>query len=798
MRRARQQVKNVQAGRDIVLHQTVLPGSGRHELDEAAARLRDVLRASLGREISRRSLSHPEPIGVRWATTARPVATAAEVLGDGPEVRHGTVEDIPRVFRELPLRHLVILGDPGSGKSSLALLLAFHLLKSDRKGDPPGETSREPVPLLLPAVTWSPDVALREWLGGQLAALLPRRRDRALADRLVETGRVFPVIDGLDEIPQERGERLIRTLDQDLGDDMPLVVTCRGEEYTALVARGGERLTRASVVELEPVGTESARRYLRRAAVAGDTRWDPLLDALRERPQGPPATAFRSPLLLFLARTVYAPSGTDPGELLDEAAFPDARAIEERLLGAYIPTLYGRDSAGHRTWGPGKAERYLRTLAADLGSRRATELAVWKLLSPWTLLVPAAGVAVLSFLVTGHLVGSDVAVPSVVFVLCLLLPVLFVAYAFMREARSNESGLRDMRSALRLFRWSAFLSSGVMAVLVGGLLAWVCRASLAYPAASAVRAGVRMGTYTALLVLTSSLWFSHRLTHLAGALSGRLPWRLTRFVDDATDRGVLRASGTDSRQFRHVLLQHHLAPGSADPPEPSPLPPSRRSGTRHPVTVALFSSAVLAAALLMSLAIPPLFAAGWRGATDQRAVWRGGTRPETRTEYCLGAGPDSPCTPRPYWLWDVPPHGSFRTTATIALSPGAGLEGRAFAIRTLKTRVRVLDCPDAEIVMEIRPAGQATERSAGQAAGRDTERAAGRAAAPATARLAGRSTHRTDLATPSFSATTAFSLTVRATRLDDSPCTARIEATVPVATVDRWKTLRLHPDIPLL
>ncbi|NEA42861.1 hypothetical protein [Streptomyces sp. SID11385] len=106
----------------------------------------------------------------------------------------------------------------------------------------------------------------------------------------------------------------------------------------------------------------------------------------------------------------------------------------------------------------------------------------------------------------------------------------------------------------------------------------------------------------------------------------------------------------------------------------------------------------------------------------------------------------------------------------------------------------MLDCPDAEIVVEIRPEEQAAER----AAGRGTERAAGQATARATARLAGRSTHRTDLATPSFSATTAFSFTVRAARLDDSPCAARIEATVPVATVDRWKTLRLHPDVPLL
>ncbi|MFI1523654.1 helix-turn-helix domain-containing protein [Kitasatospora cineracea] len=41
-------------------------------------------------------------------------------------------------------------------------------------------------------------------------------------------------------------------------------------------------------------------------------------------------------------------------------------------------------------------------------------------------------------------------------------------------------------------------------------------------------------------------------------LTGRLPWRLPDFLDDAYRRGVLRQTGA-VHQFRHLRLQHHLA-----------------------------------------------------------------------------------------------------------------------------------------------------------------------------------------------------------------------------------------------
>jgi hypothetical protein len=48
------------------------------------------------------------------------------------------------------------------------------------------------------------------------------------------------------------------------------------------------------------------------------------------------------------------------------------------------------------------------------------------------------------------------------------------------------------------------------------------------------------------------------LARLVLPLTGRLPWRLTGFLNDAYNRGVLRQAGA-VYQFRHLTLQTHLS-----------------------------------------------------------------------------------------------------------------------------------------------------------------------------------------------------------------------------------------------
>jgi hypothetical protein len=61
----------------------------------------------------------------------------------------------------------------------------------------------------------------------------------------------------------------------------------------------------------------------------------------------------------------------------------------------------------------------------------------------------------------------------------------------------------------------------------------------------------------ALLVLSTSAWGRFSMARTWFALTGRLPWRLMSFLEDAHDLGVLRHSGP-YYQFRHALLQDRI------------------------------------------------------------------------------------------------------------------------------------------------------------------------------------------------------------------------------------------------
>ncbi|UQA91976.1 helix-turn-helix domain-containing protein [Streptomyces halobius] len=63
-------------------------------------------------------------------------------------------------------------------------------------------------------------------------------------------------------------------------------------------------------------------------------------------------------------------------------------------------------------------------------------------------------------------------------------------------------------------------------------------------------------------------------------LTGRLPWSVVAFLEDAYQRGVLRQAGA-VYQFRHARLQHHLARAYRSPRVPQrPTGPGRRTRTR--------------------------------------------------------------------------------------------------------------------------------------------------------------------------------------------------------------------------
>ncbi|MEU6408791.1 BTAD domain-containing putative transcriptional regulator [Microbispora sp. NPDC046933] len=372
-------------------------GAGRahpegHRLDRAARELALAVAQQWRAEAAARSLFRPKPVRLRWSSTGRPVAaTASAVLDDDGEPGraervdlHGDLDGLVEAFRLLPARQLVILGEPGAGKTVLAILLTLGLLDAPEPG--------EPAPVLLPLSSWNPRRDhLHTWLVRKLVEEYPGLANTAAYGpdapaRLVATGRVMPVLDGLDETPPGLHAVAIDALDEAIAGGRPLVVTCRSTEYEKAVQHGGAILARAAVVEIEPVGIEDAVAYLTARRRLGEDRWDPVVAHLRAHPEGPLACALSTPLMVDLTRTAYADPTGDPAELLDAARFPGQAEIEEHLLDAFVPAAYRHHPPAPGTrppppprYRPAQAGRWLTFLARHLRHGHTHDLAWWQL-----------------------------------------------------------------------------------------------------------------------------------------------------------------------------------------------------------------------------------------------------------------------------------------------------------------------------------------------------------------------------------------------------------------------------------
>jgi predicted lipid-binding transport protein (Tim44 family) len=369
----------------------------RARLDHAAETLAEAVGIYWNAEARTRSLLRPAPLRVRWKSTGRPVAARAATVVDsavgGRPVRRrlrGRLDEVANTFMSLPHKRLVVLGEPGAGKTVLAILLTLDLLPLRPDGA---------VPVLLSVSSWDPTAheGLRAWIARQLEEDYALRNAAAYgpaaAQRLVDAQRVLPILDGLDEIPAELRARALSELDRTYASQ-PLVVTCRSEEYEQAVTAGGGVLAAAAVVEIEPVTVGNAIGYLQAAIAETDDRWEVVFEHLRCHRDGALAKALSSPLMVALARTVYTALDRKPQTLVDMSAGSGDREVVERhrevierhLLNSFIPAVYDKGQAAPaappsaaQRWDLASAHRYLSFLAAHLRQHSTRDLNWWEI-----------------------------------------------------------------------------------------------------------------------------------------------------------------------------------------------------------------------------------------------------------------------------------------------------------------------------------------------------------------------------------------------------------------------------------
>ena len=384
-------------------------------LAEAADGLAYAVRVRWEREEELRRIQDPCPLPVRWEQAPDNVMDHWEnicrVLPGEPAKPldlSGHLADVADVYRRIPSKRLVVLGRAGSGKSVLAARLVLDMVATRARGDA--------VPVVFGLGSWDPTTTgFRDWLAGQLLrdhpGLAAAGRDESnLATALVEAGRILPVLDGFDELAAGLHRPALDALN---ATTLPLVLTSRPGEYATVAGTGA--LAAAAAVRLTDLTVTDLGNYLPRTTHKNGCAsvWDPVLTELRDHPERPASVNLRAvlttPLMVGLARAIYsAPAGRDPSVLLDTARFGSQYALEDHLLGSFIPTVY-RDQPGRRSWDPDDVQRWLGYLARHLNRLGTRDLTWWQLgstMRPWRRVAVVGLVAGVTFAFTAGLAAA--------------------------------------------------------------------------------------------------------------------------------------------------------------------------------------------------------------------------------------------------------------------------------------------------------------------------------------------------------------------------------------------------------
>jgi hypothetical protein len=352
------------------------------------ARAKDVLAGLVGQqwrtEALLRSLDDPDPIPVQWRLTRNEQvmdqstnlpAASVELSGANDQIAALVGE-----FRRMRRHRLVVLGGPGTGKTTLAVQLLLALLVPRHE--------EEPVPVLLSVASWDTTAfpRLYEWLAARLEQDYPALRAPELgpdmAQTLAERRHILPILDGLDELPPAAQARVITALNRSLGGEDQLILTSRTTEFGHAVQAAREVLHSAVVIEPDSLTPGTAAGYLAQCLPPRPGPvWEQILTGLRATPAPPPgpiaalAQIGATPLGLWLLRAVYITPGADPAPLIDPDRFPDVPTLRahlfDRLIEALITTRDpSTDPADlfrpRRRYDPTRVRRWLGYLAHHL------------------------------------------------------------------------------------------------------------------------------------------------------------------------------------------------------------------------------------------------------------------------------------------------------------------------------------------------------------------------------------------------------------------------------------------------
>ncbi|NEP12889.1 MAG: protein kinase [Symploca sp. SIO2C1] len=300
--------------------------------------------------LEERSNAVERPWGLMWEsseTPQQPLPPGTRLLDKFEEMGAG--------------RTLLILGEPGSGKTTTLLELTRDLIKQTESD------LTQPIPVVFNLSSWSGQKqTITDWLVQELHTKYQVSQE--IGQNLVNQQQLLLLLDGLDEVEAQQREACVNALNhfhQEYGQT-EMVVCSRIRDYEALSLR----LRFQAAIYLQSLTLSQIQQYLASAgselrAISRALETDAILQELAQ-----------SPLMLNIMTLAYQ------GMSIDELPSNNLEQLRQHLFNAYVERMFNRRST-NSLYPKEQTKRWLIWLAKQMSEKSQTVFLIEHLQPSW-------------------------------------------------------------------------------------------------------------------------------------------------------------------------------------------------------------------------------------------------------------------------------------------------------------------------------------------------------------------------------------------------------------------------------
>lgn len=396
----------------------------------------------------------------------------------GKEVRENSIEPpweyaapLPNALRKLLLHNrnittlfdatalLLILGEPGSGKTTTLLELAEGLIVRAKK-DP-----AERVPVVLNLSSWEKTKSLEEWIAAELSVKYGILK--SMGGEWIAQDYLVPLLDGLDEVSAAAQSSCVAAINAFIESHKPsgLVVCSRLAEYEWLP----KRLKLNGAICIEPLCLEDVNQFLeaRGTELVGLSQAmsdDPLLRELSQTP-------------LMLTIMSEACKGVSKEALIANEV-NSVQTRQQQIFNFYVEQMFKQKKSPSHPFGKEETIGWLSWLARNMKERSRSVFMVEELQPSWvSSKAQSQALGVLWCMWIGGGIGGGFTVATG-HVLWLILGFLVgLMFGWRDEPKDDIDRVETMRWQWREF-WKSMFGSSLAALCIGSIHALGCNQTL--------------------------------------------------------------------------------------------------------------------------------------------------------------------------------------------------------------------------------------------------------------------------------------------------------------------------------